>query len=280
MNPSLKSRFYTNLGSLVILIVLSASLSGCNLPLVSSGTQPPQVSIQNATASRDPATGLPIVTVDYTVKYPSDLYSQTLPSIPTLTCSMKQTQLTRDRTFIGAAVNITGTTAVPQTGQATIAVSEDDKSIGGEFSIECSLNSDRQLATSNTVSVNIPQLDTEGPQPTEIQNTTCQWQVAGTWNVTQNNNYHPVFVITQTGTTLSGTATLSESEASAGGYTGTTGTGQGSVNGNVFTFTVTWPQKTDGQVISGTYTGTITEGKIDGQDNVWSATGPGTCVNP
>lgn len=280
MNPSLKSRFYTNLGSFVILIMLSASIIGCNMPMSSSGTQPPQVSIQNATATRDAATGLPIVTVDYTVKYPSDLYSQTLPSIPTLTCSMKQTQLTRDRTFTGASVNITGTTIAPQTGQATISVSEADKSIGGEFSIECTLNSDRLLATSNTVSVNIPQPGLEEPGVTQTQSTTCQWQVAGTWNVTQGNNYHPVFVIAQTGTTLTGTATLSESEASAGGYTGTTGTGEGSVNGDVFTFTVTWPPKTDGQVISGTYTGTITEGRIDGQDNVWYGTGSSTCANP
>ena len=150
MNPSLKSRVYTNLGSFVILIVLSASINACNLPTVSGGTQPPQVSIQNAMASRDPATGLPIVSVDYTVKYPSDLYAQTLPSIPTLTCGMQQTQLTRERIFTGASVNITGTTTAPQTGQATISVSEDDKSIGGEFSIECTLTSDRQLAISNT----------------------------------------------------------------------------------------------------------------------------------
>lgn len=280
MNPSLKSRFYRNLGSFVILIVLSTSINGCNLPTTSGGTNPPQVSIQNATASRDPATGLPIVTVDYTVKYPSDLYAQTLPSIPTLTCSMQQTQLTRERIFIGAPVNITGTTAAPQTGQGTISVSEDDKSIGGEFSITCTLTSDRQLAISNTVSVNIPQAALEEPEPTETQNTTCQWQVAGTWNITQGNNYHPVFVIVQTGTILTGTATLTESEANAGGYTGTTGTGEGSVNGNVFTFTVTWPAKTDGQVISGTYTGAITEGKIDGQDNLWHGTGPSTCVSP
>ena len=281
MNPSLKSRLYSKLGSFLILIVLSASLTGCNLPTASTGTQSPQLSIQNAAASRDPATGLPFVTVEYTVKYPSDLYAQTLPGVPTLTCRMKQTQLTRDRTFTGAPASITGMTAAPQTGQAIISVvSEEDKSIGGEFFVECTLDSDRTLATSNTIPVSIPPLDIEEPQPTEIQSTACQWQVAGTWNVTQNNNYHPVFVITQTGTTLTGTATLSESEASAGGYTGTTGTGQGSVDGNLFTFTVTWPQKTDGQVVSGTYTGTITEGKIEGQDNAWSGTGPGTCVTP
>ena len=281
MNPSLTSRFYRNLGSFLMLILLSASLSGCNLPTASSGTKPPQVSIQNATASRDPATGLPFVTLDYTVTYPSDLYAQTLPTVPTLTCRMKQTQLTRERAFSGAPASITGTTAAPQTGQSIISVvSEEDKSIGGEFSIECTLNSDHPLATSNTITVNVPPLDVEGPQPTEPPSTSCQWQVAGTWNVTQNNNYHPVFVITQTGTTLTGTATLSESEASAGGYTGTTGTGEGAVNGNVFTFTVTWPKKTDGQVISGTYTGTITEGKIDGQDNAWVGTGPSSCVTP
>jgi hypothetical protein len=281
MNPSLKSRCYRKLGNFVILIVLSAGINACNLPTTSAGTQPPQVSIQNATASRDPATGQPTVSVDYTVKYPSDLYAQTLPSIPTLTCSMKQTQLTRDRTFSGAPVSITGTTTAPQTGRATISVvSEEDKSIAGEFSIECTLNSDHQLAISNTISVNVPPAAIEEPQSTEPQSTTCQWQVAGTWNITQVNNYHPVFVIVQTGTTLTGTATLTEDEASAGGYTGTTGTGEGSVNGNVFTFTVTWPKKTDGQVISGTYAGTISEGKIDGKDNVWSGTGPSTCVTP
>src|SRR5690349_8935912 len=189
MNPSLKSRFYRNLGNFVILIVLSASLSGCNLPTVSAGTQPPQVSIQNATASRDPVTALPFITVDYTVKYPSDLYAQTLPGVPTLTCIMKQTQLTRERSFTGAPASITGTTAAPQTGQAIISiVSEEDKSIGGEFSIQCTLNSDRTLATSNTIPVNVPPLDIEGPQPTEPPNTACQRQVGDTWNVTQNNN--------------------------------------------------------------------------------------------
>lgn len=274
MYSNLKSRLYGKLGSFVMLIVLSVSISGCNLPMASAGTNPPQVSIQNATASRDPATGLPFVMVDYTVKYPSDLYAQTLPSVPTLTCSMRQTQLTRERAFTGAPSRVTGTTAAPQTGQATIAiVSEDDKLIGGEFSIQCVLNSDRQLATSNTISVNVPKLD-------DIQSTACQWQVTGTWNITQNNNYHPVFVITQTGTTLTGTATLSEGEASAGGYTGTTGTGEGSVNDDVFTFTVTWPPKEDGQVISGTYTGTITEGKVNGKDDAWYGVGPSKCVNP
>ena len=195
---------------------------------------------------------------------------------------MRQTQLTRERAFTGAPTNITGTTAAPQVGQASISIiSEDAKSIGGEFSIECTLNSDRKLATSNMISVNIPKSAAEEPEPVETQSTACEWQVTGTWNITQNNNYHPVFEITQTGATLTGTATLSENEASAGGYTGTTGTGSGSVNGNNFTFIVTWPPKTDGQVVLGGYTGTITEGKIDGKDNGWYGTGPSRkCVNP
>jgi hypothetical protein len=111
----------------------------------------------------------------------------------------------------------------------------------------------------------------------------CQWIVTGSWNTTSSNNYHPVFDIQQTGTALSGTATLPADEAVNADYNGTVGTGTGSVVGNVFTYTVTWPpRKSTGQVISGTYTGTITEGRIEGQAGsaTWSGTGPSTCVTP
>ena len=280
MNPNLKFRFCRNLVSFVILIVLSViSISGCNLPMASRGTKPPQVSIQNAIAGRDPATGVPFVIVDYTVQYPSDLYAQTLPNIPTLTCRISQTQLTRESSFIGTPANIIGTTAAPQTGEITIS---GDKSIAGEFFVECTLNSDHKLATSNRLSVDVPTMVFEPLAPTdEVQSVACEWQVTGTWNVTQTNNYHPVFEITQTGVTLTGTATLSESEATAGGYTGTTGTGSGSVTGNEFVFLVEWPRRTDGKIITGAYTGKVTEGEIDGRDNGWYGIGPSRrCTNP
>jgi hypothetical protein len=153
----------------------------------------------------------------------------------------------------------------------------------GEYQAYCTSSDGGQSATAPFRIVETEEEPSQPPQPQEqplSPNTACQWQVAGTWNITQVNNYHPTFVITQNGTTLTGTATLTEGEASMGGYTRTTGTGEGSVDGNVFTFVVTWPPKTDGQVISGTYTGTITAGRIDGQDNIWYGTGPSICVNP
>lgn len=106
----------------------------------------------------------------------------------------------------------------------------------------------------------------------------CAWQVAGTWSITQVNGYHPVFEITQSGTILSGTATLSASEASLGGYTGTVGVGTGSVEGDTFTFAVTWPPKLNGQVVTGTYTGKISDGRIDG--DTWYGSGPTQCILP
>ena len=157
-NLDLRSRGHSPIGKLssfAIVIVVTGSIIGCN-PFSSSGTGSPQVTIQNVNASRDQVTGLPVVTIDYTVKYPSDLYAQTLVSVPTLTCTMEQKQLTRNRTFTGAPVNITGTTSALQRGQASILVPEDGKFIAGSFSVYCTLASDRTLGTSNTSSVEVP----------------------------------------------------------------------------------------------------------------------------
>jgi hypothetical protein len=114
-------------------------------------------------------------------------------------------------------------------------------------------------------------------------NAACQWIVAGIWQTTSSNNYHPFFYIKQEGATLSGMATLSANEAALAGYSGTVGKGTGSVAGNVFTFAVAWPpRKSNGEAVSETYTGAITEGKIEGKvgSETWSGTGPSKCVNP
>lgn len=143
-----------NLCKLALLLLLGVSLTGC--PWSSAGTDAPQVTIQNAKASRDKVTDLPVITLDYTVKYPSDLYAQTLSNVPRLTCTMMQPQLTRTRTFHGNPVNITGTTVSPQNGQVTISVPEDGKFIKGSFSLSCTLASDHELASSNNISVDVP----------------------------------------------------------------------------------------------------------------------------
>jgi hypothetical protein len=126
-----------------------------------------------------------------------------------------------------------------------------------------------------------PGTNEQPPAPNTGSNPGCHWVVAGTWNVTQVNNYHPVFVIQQDGNTLSGTATLTAAEASMGGYSGTLGQGQGSISGDQFSFSVTWPpKKSNVKSDPGVYSGTITQGKISEPKGVWFATGPSQCVGP
>ena len=129
-----------------------------------------------------------------------------------------------------------------------------------------------------------PQPPAQNPQPPAQGgggSPACHWVVAGTWNVTQVNNYHPVFVITQAGNSLSGSATLPPEDVVRGGYTGATGSGVGSVFEDNFTFTVTWPpKKNDAANPPGMYTGTIGQNTISGSKGAWTATGPSQCVSP
>jgi hypothetical protein len=152
----------------------------------------------------------------------------------------------------------------------------------GNYSAHC-WDTSGPASESSAFSISAP------AQPATIQpaaqtggsNPACQWVVDGTWQVTQVNGYHPVFVIQQQGSALIGTATLTDAEASMGGYSGTLGNGQGSVTGDQFSFSVTWPpQVSNGKVITGVYSGVITQGKISEPDGVWSATGTSQCVNP
>ncbi len=142
--------------ALVVSLLVLSSLAACSAsPLTSAGTDGPQLTISNAVATRSSA-GLPVITVDYAVKYPSDLYAQTLDRIPTLTCTMNQTQLTNMRTLIGQPVSVTGTSGSAQTGKVSIAVSEADKAIQGAFNIICTLTTDHPLGVSNMLSVDVP----------------------------------------------------------------------------------------------------------------------------
>ena len=183
-NLDLRSRGHSQIGKLIsfaILLVVIGSIIGCN-PLSSSGTEGPQITIQNVNAYRDQVTQLPVVTMDYTVKYPSDLYAQTLPSVPTLTCTMEQKQLTQVRTFTGAPVSITGLSSAPQSGQVSILVPEDGKSIAGSFSVICTLASYRTLGTSNEAYVEVPELP--DPLGEKSYNISGDWRLTWNWTVT------------------------------------------------------------------------------------------------
>ena len=84
-------------------------------------------------------------------------------------------------------------------------------------------------------------------------------------------------MLSQTGTELAGTAILTEAEANAQDFSSNMASGTGSVQGNVLSFTVNWPARnTDGVVVSGTYTGLVSENSINSQD--WTAAGHAECV--
>lgn len=162
-----------NLNRIALVAVLFLSASAFRCGLGGDGVEPPQVNIENARASRDTVTDLPVVTVDYTLKYPNDVYPQTMPGPPSLTCSMEQGQFTRTRTFNGNSVKITGTTGKIHTGQATITIPESGRGIEGEFSITCTLTTidNKTLNTSNNISVDVP-------KPTENSGNILQLQGA------------------------------------------------------------------------------------------------------
>ena len=74
-----------------------------------------------------------------------------------------------------------------------------------------------------------------------------QYDVTGSWQVTQSNVYHVTFAFSQSGTTLTGTATLPPAEATASHYTGTVGQiTKGSLVGDQLDVVVTWPKLTNG----------------------------------
>jgi hypothetical protein len=162
-------------------IVLVASLTGCGWKPADvfgkASTTTASVNIQSVSAGRDPVTQLPVVTVNYRVNFPYNLFAQ-YTTAPTITCTMSQNQLTTTRTFSSSPVNITSAT---QTDQLNIQVPEEGRAIGGAFSVVCSIASDHPLNTSNSASVDVP-----GPITVtgKAIDTSGDWKFIWTWDVT------------------------------------------------------------------------------------------------
>ena len=116
---------------------------------------------------------------------------------------------------------------------------------------------------------------------------TCsQFAVSGTWQTHQGNNYDPAFSFSQSGTSVSGTATLPGSQAANAGFSGSGTISQGSLTGNQLDVTVSWP-KADGSRVQGRYTATVVPG-ASGQGSLsggsaggtsWTGSGPLTCAS-
>jgi hypothetical protein len=119
--------------------------------------------------------------------------------------------------------------------------------------------------------------------------TACQqYDVTGSWMTHQGNNYNPTFDFSQSGTNVSGTATVTAAEAARAGFSGTVGQlTHSSLIGDALMVSVRWPPRTtDHAVIVGHYTATVTpaagagaltHGKA-GPVVSWSGSGPATCV--
>jgi hypothetical protein len=124
----------------------------------------------------------------------------------------------------------------------------------------------------------------------------AQWNVTGTWQVTQNNGFGPTFTFIQNGTNLTGTGLQPAADVQRSGYSGNTGTLVGTVTGNQMDFRVTWaPFRNDapdparrGTTQTGRYLGTVVASAIINGDAYdlaypnahasWTATGPSSCI--
>ena len=113
-----------------------------------------------------------------------------------------------------------------------------------------------------------------------------QYAVSGTWQTHQGNNYDPAFSFSQSGTAVSGTATLPASQAANAGFSGSGRISQGSLTGNQLDVSVSWP-KTDGGTAQGRYTATVVpagsgQGSLSGGSAggmSWTGSGPLTCTS-
>jgi hypothetical protein len=106
-----------------------------------------------------------------------------------------------------------------------------------------------------------------------------QWEVSGVWYTQQANGYNPTFTFQQSGTRISGTATLPGAEAMRAGFTSSSGPVSGTLVGDRLDVTVTWTGRNG--AVTGRYTATITpagltSGNAGGVN--WSGSGPARCT--
>jgi hypothetical protein len=118
-----------------------------------------------------------------------------------------------------------------------------------------------------------------------LAQTCVQYDATGTWQTSQGNAYHPTFSFSQSGTSMSGSATLPADEATRAGFASNTGGVTGSLRGDRLDVTVSW-QKADGGGVSGRYTASVEQsgpgtGRLLGGDaggSSWTGGGPLQCV--
>ncbi len=115
-----------------------------------------------------------------------------------------------------------------------------------------------------------------------------QWNIAGTWQMNQSNNYSPMLTLQLNGTTVTRTS-LSPGDRAKGNYVSNSSTVTGTLNGDQLQFTTSQMAKLDGSASQGQFSGTVSEGQItdgtgprsaaSGTTATWTATGPGDCAD-
>jgi len=105
-----------------------------------------------------------------------------------------------------------------------------------------------------------------------------QYNVAGTWNVTQSNipNDPFTFNLTQSGQNVGGTASYTDNNVT------TTGTVAGTVQGNAFDVVITWSQTSAGHYTATVSPNAMTNGvttdvNVPTSSATWYAAGTTTC---
>jgi hypothetical protein len=97
------------------------------------------------------------------------------------------------------------------------------------------------------------------PAPPTITGEPClDWNVTGTWSISQSNDYHPTWHLTQVGDHITGTEVLSTEDEDRGDYDGTTSSLTGTIEGDTLEITVTSPPKNDGPPVEGEFLGDVT----------------------
>jgi hypothetical protein len=112
------------------------------------------LSVLESSATRD-TSDLPVIAIRYQVDFQNDAAPQALQSLLSVHCTIKQTQLTRNRVFTGQG-DVLASERLSK-GDVVIKPGEDDKAIHGAFKVSCELFRDKDsLASAKGDDVNVP----------------------------------------------------------------------------------------------------------------------------
>ncbi|MGH2406563.1 MAG: hypothetical protein ACRDF7_00605 [Candidatus Limnocylindrales bacterium] len=145
------------------------------------------------------------------------------------------------------------------------------------------------IALALAIGLDLAALPARTAGPVEAAGPACaQWDITGTWQISQGNQFHPVIQFQQNGTTLGGSVTAPADERQRAGWATSTNPLTGDLVGDRLDFTVT-QSLTDGTTQYAHYLGTVVQGGVPngvGEDLAhldqpsipWTGAGPTACI--